>query len=341
MKSKRNGTLPLGLIAAAAVTLSTPVMAADYDWTFQTSTQAGDNFFPFQQGWARAVEECSGGKIAIQVLPTGSVVQYNETLDAISTGILTGHITDPSYFAGKDAAYALIGNMVGAWEDPAQMRKFLAEGGGYEIYRKLLEQYNLYLIDATSTGVEALVSKVPIRGVADLKGVKLRAPEGLVNDVFAAAGATPVNLPGSEVFTALQQGVIDAADYTVFSTNHGLGFHAFARYPLYPGFHSMPMMELAINLDVWGSLSEDLQQCLVTEAANFSDKLLSELSVLDEAAAEEAKAEGVEVIDWSPEERKKFREIAQQQWAKWAERSAIAQEWNDAVTAWLKEQGAL
>ena len=339
--SKRNGNISLGLIMVAATTVAAPAMAADYEWTFQTSSQAGDNFFPFQQGWAMAVEECSGGKITIQVLSTGSVVQYNETLDAISTGILTGHITDPSYFAGKDPAYALIGNMVGAWSGPEQMRQFLKEGGGYEIYRELLEQYNLYLIDATTTGVEALVSKVPIRAVADLKGVKLRAPEGLVNDVFAAAGATPVNLPGSEVYTALQQGVIDAADYTVFSTNHGLGFHKFARYPLYPGFHSMPMMELAINLDVWQSLPEDLQQCLTTEADKFSDTLLSELTALDQKAAEEAKAEGVEVIDWPPEERKKFREIAQQQWAKWAERSAIAGKWNEAVSAWLKEQGAL
>lgn len=341
MKSNGNGKLTIGLTLAAAVTIAAPVMAADYDWTFQTSSQAGDNFFPFQQGWARGVEECSEAAIAIQVLPTGSVVQYNETLDAISTGILTGHITDPSYFAGKDPAFALIGNMVGAWSGPEQMRQFLEEGGGYEIYRELLAQYNLYLVDATTTGVEALVSKVPIQGVEDLQGVKLRAPEGLVNDVFAAAGATPVNLPGSEVYTALQQGVIDAADYTVFSTNQGLGFHEFARYPLYPGFHSMPMMEIGINLDVWESLPENLQQCLHTEADKFSQKLVSELHALDEQAAEEARAEGVEVIDWPEEERKKFREIAQKQWAEWAERSDIAQKWYDAVTAWLQEQGAL
>lgn len=341
MKTTVKQVTLLSALVTAAAAYTTTASAADYDWTFQTSSQAGDNFFPLQQEWARGVEECSGGRIGIQVLPTGAVVQYNETLDAVSAGILTGHITDPSYFAGKDPAYALIGNMVGAWSGPEEMRQFLKEGGGYEVYRELLKQYNLYLIDATSTGVEALVSKVPIRSVADLKGVKLRAPEGLVNDVFAAAGATPVNLPGSEVYTALQQGVIDAADYTVFSTNQGLGFHKFARYPLYPGFHSMPMMEIAINLDVWEELPEDLQQCLTEQSDQFSQKLVATLTELDQKAAEQARSEGVELIDWPAEERKQFREIAQGQWAKWAERSPIADQWYQAATAWLKEQDKL
>lgn len=145
-------------------------MAAEYDWTFQSTGQSGANFFAIQQEWARNVEECSDGRIAIQVLPIGAVVQYNETLDAISTGILTGHLADPSYFTGKDPAFGLIGNMVGAWSDPFEMRQFLEEGGGYEIYRELLEQYNLYLIDATSTGVEVFISKVLIRKIEDFKG---------------------------------------------------------------------------------------------------------------------------------------------------------------------------
>lgn len=162
-----------------------------------------------------------------------------------------------------------------------------------------------------------------------------------MQEVFTALGATPVNLPGSEVYNALQQGVIDAADFSAFSTHQQLGFHQFARYPLYPGFHSMPMMEISINLDVWQSLPEDLQQCLIEESRKFSTDLVHRLDELDKKAAEEAKAAGVEVIDWPAEERKKFREIAQQQWAEWTERSPIAKKWYEAATAWLKEQGKL
>ena len=284
---------------------------------------------------------CSEGRVAIQVLPTGAVVQYNETLDAVASGLLTGHMTDPSYFAGRDPAFGLIGNMVGAWSDPREMIAFLEEGGGYEIYRELSELYGLHLIGATSTGLEALVSTVPIRSVDDLKGVKIRAPEGMVNDVFAAAGATPVNLPSSEVYSSLDKGVIDAADYTVFSSNHAIGLHEFARYPLYPGFHSMPMLEVAMNLELWRSLPEDLQACVTEETRAFGETFIDELRALDEAAVADAREQGIEVIDWPEEERRRFRSFARDRWADPAEQSDVARRWSDAVVTWLEEQGKL
>ena len=103
--------IALGLILS--MTLSTAALAAEYEWTFQTSAQAGDNFFPIQQNWAKQVAEKTDGRIQIEVVPVGTVVQYNETLEAVGTGILQGHITDPSYFAGKDAAFGMLGNLVG------------------------------------------------------------------------------------------------------------------------------------------------------------------------------------------------------------------------------------
>ncbi|MGR5470435.1 TRAP transporter substrate-binding protein DctP, partial [Vibrio astriarenae] len=103
--------------------------------------------------------------------------------------------------------------MVGAWSDTRQLLEYINYGGGYEMMTELYAPYGVKYIGGSTTGVESFVSKVPINGVDDLKGLKLRAPEGLVQQVFAAAGATPVNLPGSEVFTGLSKGVIDAADY--------------------------------------------------------------------------------------------------------------------------------
>lgn len=329
------------MLLGATALAGTPALAADYEWTFQSSAQAGDPFYPIQQQWGTAIEEASDGRIAIDVLPVNSVVQYNETLESAGVGIITGHLTDPSYFAGKDPAFALIGNMVAAWEHPFQMREFLEEGGGYEIYRELLERYNLHLIGAAWTGLEAFVSTVPIRTVEDLEGVKMRAPEGMVQEVFAEAGAAPVNLPASEVYTSLERGVVDAADYSVFSANHQIGLHDFAKYPIYPGFHSMPVVEVAMNLDVWNDLPEDLKEIVTTETRELSTNMVNELEELDKAAMEEAEAEGVEIIDWPEEERIKFRQIAVEKWAEWAEQSELSKRWYDRATAWLEEQGKL
>jgi len=319
----------LAMIAMVAMLAGTS-FAAEYNWTLQTSGAAGDDVTRFLEQFAKWVKEDTGGRIDISIMPADSVVKYTETLDAIGANIIQMESTDPSYFAGKDPAFSLIGNMVGAWSDPYQLFDMMKNGGGFEIFDKLLNQYNVKLLGVACTGVEAFISKKPIRTVADLKGVKLRAPQGMVNNVFTAVGATPVNLPGSEVYTSLEKGVIDASDYTVFATNQAQGMNDIARYPIYPGFHSMPTMQLTLNLDEWKKLPIDLRLILQTDIDRFRDYMIREHKMLDEKAVEEAKAKGIEVITWPEEEVAKFREIAKTQWPKWS-KSPVAKEWAEAV----------
>ena len=335
-------SLVMGGVVAVASLIAGGAIAQDYQWTFQSSAQAGDNFFPMQQAWADGVKEASGGRIEITVVPVGTVVAHNETLDAVGAGILQGHITDPSYFSGKDPAFAMLGNLVGAWSAPEQMFDYMENGGGKALFNELVNPYGLQFLGASSTGVEAFLSKKPLYGVDDLAGLKLRAPEGMVQEVFAAAGAAPVNLPGSEVYTALEKGVIDAADYTVFSTNHAQGMHEFANYPLYPGFHSMPVMEVSLNKEIYDGLDADLQTILNDSVAGFAANMVAELDAQNDAAAAEAEADpNITVINWSDEERAKFRGIAKTQWANWADRSEMARKAYDSVTAYLLSAGLL
>ncbi|AKO99136.1 TRAP-type mannitol/chloroaromatic compound transport system, periplasmic component (plasmid) [Marinovum algicola DG 898] len=330
-----------GLIAVSSLA-GEKAQAQEYQWTFQTSAQAGDNFFPIEEAWADRVKELSDGRIEITVVPVGTVVAHNETLDAVGAGILQGHITDPSYFSGKDPAFAMLGNLVGAWSAPEQMFDYMENGGGKALFNELVNPYGLQFLGASATGVEAFLSTKPLYGVDDLKGIKMRAPEGMVQEVFAAAGASPVNLPGSEVYTALEKGVIDAADYTVFSTNHAQGMHEFAKYPLYPGFHSMPVIDVSLNKAIYDGLPEDLQTILNESVSVFAEDMITQLDEQNEAAVAEAQADPeITVIDWSDEERAKFRGIAKSQWAKWADRSEMAGKAYESVTAYLTEKGLL
>lgn len=330
-------------IAAIAVTLlAGTALAQNYTFKFQSSDPAGNPNFILQQEWAKNVGEITNGQITITLLPVESIVSHSETQDAIAAGILNGHITDVSYFAGKDPAFGLIANPVGAWSDPHTMLDFMRNGGGGELMQELDGEYGLHFIGATTPGLESLVSKVPLDGVADLKGLKLRAPEGLVANVFAAAGAAPVNLPGSEVFTALDKGVIDAADYTVFSTNQAQGLNDIAPNPVYPGFHSLPLVEIAISTKDWDMLSPDLQDKLTQSVQQFADHELEVLQQRDEEAAAAATAGGkIHIHNWSKEERAKFTTIAQGEWQKVAEKSDNAKKVFDVLTAYLKENGLM
>jgi len=335
--------ITFGIIAGvSAALISSAAFAADYNFKFQSSDPAGNPNFVLKQDWAKRVGEMTGGRVSIEMLPVNSVVQHSETQDAVAAGILDGHITDTSYFTGKDPAFGLIANPVGAWSSPSQMLRFINYGGGKELMNEILQPYGLHFIGATTPGLEAFVSSKPLNSVADLKGLKMRAPEGMVQEVFAAAGAAPVNLPGSEVFTSLDKKVIEAADYTVFSTNHAQGMHDVAKHPVYPGFHSMPMVEVSMNKAKWDGLPADIKAIFNISVRDFATDMTSKLAMKDLVAVAEArKNPEITVHNWSAEERAKFRAIAKEQWVKVAKRSANAQKVYDTLIKYLTSQGLI
>lgn len=333
---------PIAFATLGALLLAGTAGAQEYNFTFQSSDPAGNPNYELKKEWADSMMERTDGRVKVDLLPVGSIVEHQETQDAVAAGIIDGHVTDTSYFAGKDPAFGLIANPVGAWSDPKQMLDFVYEGGGYELMNEMLEPYGLHFIGATTTGLEAFVSKVPLDGVDDLKGLKLRAPEGLVQQVFAAAGAAPVNLPSSEVFTSLDKGVIDAADFSAFSTNQSQGLNDIAPHPVFPGFHSLPLLEVSMNLETWNGLPDDIQTIFEESVKEFATHEVDTIAERDLAAVEEAKANpDITVHDWPEEERARFRTIATGEWEKVASGSENAQKVYDLLTAYLTENGLL
>lgn len=316
--------------------------AAEFSFKFQSSDPAGNPNFEFQKQWTEILKEMTADRVEVELLPVGSIVDYKETQDAIQAGILDGHITDTSYFAGKDPAFGLIANPVGAWADPDQMIDFVENGGGKELMNELLGPYGLHFIGVTTPGLEAFVSKVPLDSVEDLKGVKLRAPEGLISNVFLAAGAAPVNLPSSEVYTSLDKGVIDASDYSVFSVNQELGLNDIAPNPVYPGFHSLPLIEVSMNKDKWDALPDDIKSAFVRSVKVFQLIQTTALNERDVIAVNKAKEGGkITIHNWSPEERAKFRGIARGEWEKVAAKSDMAKKVYDTLTVYLQNKGLM
>ncbi|NVK58959.1 MAG: C4-dicarboxylate ABC transporter substrate-binding protein, partial [Rhodobacteraceae bacterium] len=146
----------------------------------------------------------------------------------------------------------------------------------------------------------------------------------------------------SEVFTSLDKGVIDAADYNTFSTNAAQGLHDVAKHPVYPGFHSMPLIEVSVNKAKWDSLPDDLKTAMEESVKEFAVYQSETVHERDMEAAEEAKAGGeITIHDWSEEERAKFRGIARSQWEQAASASANSQKVYDLLTAYLVEKGLM
>ncbi len=306
-------------------------------WKAQSLWQAGTLPHQIFEEFAQRVTEHSGGRLQIDALPLNSIVSSTESLDAVGAGILQAHHSGTTYFTGKDAAFALLGDLQGGFETPAQMRQWMETGGGLALTRELYARYNAYFVGGVWYGAESLVSKKPIRKLSDLKGVKLRAPQGIGQDIFLLLGAAPVNLPGSEVYTALERGVVDASDWGTLSMNEDLGYHKLAPYPMYPGYHSMPMADFAVNMDQWNALPEDLKKLVEAEVAQFATEMVERNKAADEAVLARADELGFEAIDLPSEERRKFRELARGVWEKYAAQSPMARRVYDSQVAFLKQ----
>jgi TRAP-type mannitol/chloroaromatic compound transport system substrate-binding protein len=313
----------------------------DIVWKAQSLWQAGTLPHQVFKEFAQRVTERSEGRLTIEPLALGAVVSSTESLDAVSAGILQAQHSGPAYFTGKDAAFALLSDPQGGFETPEQMRQWLDNGGGLQLARELYGRYNVFFVGGVWYGAESLVSKKPIRKLTDFKGVKIRAPQGIGQDIFQILGAAPVNLPGSEVYTALERGVVDASDWGTLSMNQDLGYHKLAPYPIYPGYHSMPMADFAVNMNAWNALPDDLKALVIEEVGIFTTEMIERNRAADESIVAQADELGFEAIDLPAEERRKFRQIAQGVWKEYAARSPMAQRIYDSQVAYLKQLGLL
>ena len=314
----------------------------------QASQNSGDFTLQYlQKNWIPKVEVMSGGSLKLEVHPTRSVVPHRETIDAVGVGILDGDLNAVSYFSGRDPVFAMIGDLIAGYDNPDQVQTWCMNAGGKEILQKAYDKYTngkVHVVGCGPYAREALVSKAPIRGVADFAGVKIRSPEGLAAEVFKRAGATPVSLPFSEVYTSLEKGIVDAADASAYVNNASIGMHKIAHYPIYPGIHSQAVLQFIVNKDTWNGLTDAERAILETwYIAAYTD--LRRAADLEDrkAAAKDRAGEGTikEVVDWPQSERDKFREIARGAWEDFAAKSPLAREAYNAHVEFMKDYGLL
>lgn len=332
--------------AIAALAYATNAATAETTLKIQTSTQSGGYSFDYlKDNWVPRLEAMSGGDLTIEFFPINSIVDRKETPEAVMAGVLSGDLTSVAYFSGRNPAFAILGDMIAGYDTPEQIQTFCRHGGGRDALQELWEATlpgAFHVVGCGPVSKEALVSTVPIRGVADLEGLKIRSPSGLAATVFKAAGAAPASIPFSDVFTSLEKGVIDAADASAYVNNDANGFHQIATFPLYPGIHSMAIHQFTINKEQWDSLTDAQRLVLETWFYAAYDDLRRQLDLQDKALVSRDISKGqIEVINWPLEERNKFRDIAASAWEETADKSPEARAALDAHYEYMRMIGLL
>jgi TRAP-type mannitol/chloroaromatic compound transport system substrate-binding protein len=249
--------------AAAPVAKAPAAQGQTFQLKFQSTFGNTDIFHLMGADWIKKMDEMSGGRIKVDLLPNGAVVPFAQVIDAIHQGLLDGGVGVPAYWFGKNKASSLFGTGPSFGMDAEMFLGWLQYGGGKEMYAELIN--DVLKLDVMSFFNAPMPTqplgwfKKAITGPDDLKGLKYRTV-GLSADLFQILGAAVTILPGPDIVPALERGVIDGAEFNNPSSDKLLGFADVAKFLMVQSYHQpVECLEFLINRQKLQSMPQDLQ----------------------------------------------------------------------------------
>ena len=228
--------------------------------------------------FADLVREMSDGRMTVRVYGAGEIVPAFEIFDAVSSGVAeVGH--GASYYWKGKIPSAVFFTAVPFGMTAQEMNGWLHYGGGMALWEEAYAPAGIVPLAGGSTGVQmAGWFNREINSLEDIRGLRMRIP-GLAGEVFSAAGGEAVRIPGGEIYTALQTGVIDAVEWVGPYNDLALGLHEIAEYYYYPGWHEPgAMLEFIVNEDALATLPDDLKAIVRHAARAANQDMLDEFT---------------------------------------------------------------
>jgi len=236
-----------------------------FSWRMQTTWPAGIFLHESAVGIGKRIGEMSGGRLKIDVTSAGTIVPAFEVLDAVHRGTLNAGHSWSAYWVGKQPALNLFSSVAGGpfGMDNVDYAGWLLYGGGLELYREIFTdvlKMKIHIIPTDIIASEPLGwFKRPIRSLDDLKGKKFRAA-GITAEIYKELGMSVITLPGGEIVSAIDKGIIDGAEWMDPTMDKELGLMDVAKYYHAPGMHRHTgTLEFIVNKDSWDKLPADLK----------------------------------------------------------------------------------
>jgi len=293
-----------GLSAA----ITSPASAQTITWRMQTTWPTGLALHDSALTLANRINELSGGRLKIEITPAGTIVPAFEVLDAVHRGIIQAAHGWSAYWIGKQPTANLFSSVAGGpfGMDNVDYAAWLYAGGGMEYYQKLYgEVLNMKVIVFPTD----LIASEPlgwfkkqIKSVDDLRGLKFRA-SGLTAEIYRELGMSIITLPGGEIVSALERGIIDGAEFMCPTTDKDLGFQDVVKYYHAPGMHRHTgTLEFLVNKDAYEKLPKDLQKVIEIAALENLLRGWVDLVARNVRDLEELRTRyNVELVDTPPE----------------------------------------
>src|ERR1051325_7140792 len=263
---------------AAAVTAPNLVSAqGPTNFRFQSTWPSKDIFHEYALDFAKKVNDMTGGDLRIEVLPAGAVVPAFQLIDAVSKGTLDGGHGVLVYHYGKQTALALWGSGPGYAMDANMLLAWHKYGGGKELLTKLYDTIGMSVVSFPYGPMPTQPLgwyKKPITKADDFKGLKFRT-FGISIDVFTGLGAAVNALPGGEIVSAIDRGLLDAAEFNNASSDRALGFADVSKVCMLQSFHqNAEQFEIMFNKDKYAALPDKMKAII----ANAVDAASADMS---------------------------------------------------------------
>ncbi len=273
-QSRRKFMKGSAVAAAAAVAAPTVAQAqGPINMRWQSTWPSKDIFHEYALDFAKKVNDMTGGDLRIEVLPAGAVVPAFGLLEAVSSGTLDGGHGVMVYHYGKQTALALWGSGPGYAMDANMLLAWHKYGGGKELLEKLYASIGANVVSFPYGPMPTQPLgwfKKPIAKVEDLKGLKYRTV-GISIDVFTGLGAAVNALPGGEIVSAMDRGLLDAAEFNNASSDRILGFPDVSKVCMLQSYHqNAEQFEIMFNKTKYNALPDKLKAiiAMATEAAS-------------------------------------------------------------------------
>jgi TRAP-type mannitol/chloroaromatic compound transport system substrate-binding protein len=286
---QRRSFLTKAGVGAGAVTAAVVAPAvraqAQIRWRLASSfPKSLDTIFGAGEVFSKSVKDATGGKFEISVHQAGELVPAFGVVDAVQNGTVEAAHTAPYYFFGKDETFAL-DCAVPFGMNSRQQTAWMFEGNGMNLMREFYKQYNIVNFVMGNTGAQmGGWYRKEIKTVDDIKGLKMRIG-GFGGKVLAAIGGVPQNIPGGDIYPALEKGTIDAAEWVGPYDDEKLGFNKIAKFYYYPGWwEGGPQLTLMVNTKAWDALSAENKAIVQASASHAHVHMQSRYDALNPAA---------------------------------------------------------
>jgi TRAP-type mannitol/chloroaromatic compound transport system substrate-binding protein len=262
--SSRRRFLKVAAAGAAATVAAPTVVRAQgpISMRWQSTWPAKDIFHEYALDYAKKVNDMTGGDLKIEVLPAGAVVPAFGLLDAVSKGTLDGGHGVLVYHYGKQNALALWGSGPGYAMDANMLLAWHKYGGGKELLAKLYASIGANVVSFPYAPMPTQPLgwfKKPVTKAEDLQGVKFRTV-GISIDVFTGLGAAVNALPGGEIVSAMDRGLLDAAEFNNATSDRILGFADVSKVCMLQSYHqNAEQLEIMFNKTKYDALPEKMK----------------------------------------------------------------------------------